>query len=193
MDFNDIYSQEDPRLSRSGAIRAVALLAAVWTNPITDATVELYVEHLSDLPDEPLGDAVRSLARTTKWLPSIAELREQTLRLAAPGSFPPTPEQAWNEVLGFASGPRDIELVYSHTLIKKAVRQLGGLYRVREATDANGIRRRFLDTYNPIFKERINAVLNLPYEQGLALNETNPTQAGQTATKSLSQASETEP
>ena len=180
-------------MTRTGAIKAVALISAVWTNPITDATVEIYVENLSDLPDGPLADAVRLLARTNKWLPSIAELREQTVRLAAPGSFPPTPEQAWNEVLDLAVGPRDKELVYSHTLIKQAVRQLGGLYRVREATDSTTIRRRFLETYNPIFKERINAVLNLPYEQGLALNETNPTQAGKTATKSLSQTSETEP
>lgn len=180
-------------MSRSGAIKAVALIAAVWTNPITDATVELYVEHLSDLPDEPLANAVRLLARTTKWLPSIAELREQTLRLASPGSFPPTPEQAWNEVLAVAVGPRDNEPVYSHALIKQAVRQLGGLYRVREATDANGIRRRFLETYNPIFKEQTNAVLNLPYDQGLALNETNPTEAGKTTTKSLSQTGETKP
>ena len=77
-------------------VGAVRRLLAAYGKTTEIERGAAYAQALSDLPPEVVGAAVDAAIATSRWLPSVAELRglvvEHRLRLA-------TPEVAWAEVL----------------------------------------------------------------------------------------------
>ncbi len=74
----------------------VAIIAATWTRPpVSEATVYAYAFGLADLDHAAAKEAVRSLMQTSRFLPTIAEVRERAVeqRVALP-----SPEEAWGIV-----------------------------------------------------------------------------------------------
>lgn len=66
--------------SREDAVLAILRrLAAAFPSqtPITEQTLEVYLEHLTDYPPETLARACESWIRTGKFWPKVAELRER--------------------------------------------------------------------------------------------------------------------
>jgi hypothetical protein len=62
----------------------VAMVSAAWVNPpMSEATMRVYEQALLDLEDQPARDAVSSLLSTSKWRPSIAEIRAATVDIQA--------------------------------------------------------------------------------------------------------------
>lgn len=56
-------------------MQAVKLLAAAWPQPMPPEAIAVYVEMLSDIPDDELAAAVRSLIGSEEWRPPVARIR----------------------------------------------------------------------------------------------------------------------
>lgn len=87
---------------RSSDIEIVRILAPMFASfPQTKAdknTVDNYVEMLRDIAPDALAAAVLKLKATSKFLPTIAELREQAIgEQRAPGPSVPTPQSRMNK------------------------------------------------------------------------------------------------
>ncbi len=88
-------------------------------------TIVLYCDMLADLPYDAAKTAVMKIIKTAKFFPTIAEIREATLR-QMPGVNPPTPPEAWANVAdqlqqcGTWHTP-----AFAHPLIAQAVRTMG--------------------------------------------------------------------
>ena len=61
-----------------GTLEAIAYLATVYGTELPEERTFLYYAELEDLPTAALTEAVREIARTSKWFPTIAEIRETT-------------------------------------------------------------------------------------------------------------------
>lgn len=75
-------------MKKSEATALVAVLVGSYPsarieNP--DATCNAYVTHLVDLEYDAVAAAITRLIRTSKWLPTIAEIRQATAELNAGG------------------------------------------------------------------------------------------------------------
>jgi hypothetical protein len=79
-------------VKKSEAARVTAMIQGAWSRPpLPESTVEVYEMALVDLDYELVKDAVMRLVQTSKWLPTIAEIREHAVkgRVALP-----SPEEA---------------------------------------------------------------------------------------------------
>jgi hypothetical protein len=101
------------------------LLAAYHTGTKVDAkTVEVYAHDLADLPPQACALAVKTLRQTSRFLPSIAEVRQATAEIT--GGHLPDGDEAWGEVqrqikqTGYYGKPR-----FSHPAIAATVRAMG--------------------------------------------------------------------
>src|SRR5579859_6961827 len=87
------------------------LVAAYPSANVTDATVAVYVEELMDIDAELLAGAAKKCRATSKWFPTIAELRESAVSIAAP--LVRSGADAWGDVLraitahGYLHAPGD--------------------------------------------------------------------------------------
>lgn len=74
----------------------VSVLAVTFGAEITEERLEIYAEHLADVPREQLQQAFWKASRELKFFPKIAELRELAgLALDALKDGRPGPEEAW--------------------------------------------------------------------------------------------------
>lgn len=159
-------------MSRKGAIRVMALLCASFPRDLKDETVEIYVASLSDLPDEAMTQVVSQMILSSRWLPTIAEIREATVREIDPSALAPTPEQAWNEILEASERlGRYQSPTWSHEAIGHALAQSGGYGAVCSSHAIEPIRRRFQAVYAPIAQTIHKSALSR------RLDASHPTQA----------------
>jgi hypothetical protein len=125
----------------------VALLKAAFPRQaLEQATLEVYAKYLADL-DAAIGRiAVERLIATSRFFPTIAEIREQVATMQCDDM--PEPELAWQEVcdelrrVGHSKAPE-----FSCQEIHDAVRAVGGwMYLCLAPTNASD-RSRFIDAY----------------------------------------------
>jgi hypothetical protein len=94
---------------------------------VTDATIEVYISMLKDIPLEVLTASVEQCMAESEFFPTIAKLRNKALALVAPPRKDPM--AAWGEVIrqiqrtGFYRSPH-----FEDPLIAKAVDCLGWQY-----------------------------------------------------------------
>lgn len=158
-------------MSRKGAIRAMVVLTAAFTKELPDATVELYVDSLADLPDEALLSVAGDVTLTSRWLPTIAELRERTVTKVNPCLIPPSPEQAWALVLNASTNVREGLPASAHPAVAKALNALGGLWIVGMSKYVDAERKQFLAVYSTLWNEARSEALALGSPAILSLNE----------------------
>lgn len=72
-------------MRQSQAFALVALLEAAY-GEFPEARRQVYVEHLGDLDFDLAHESVRSLVGTSKWLPTVAEIRVEA-RVLMPYDF----------------------------------------------------------------------------------------------------------
>lgn len=77
-------------MSQDTTIEAVGVLAAAYPNAnLPDETIRVYVRILSDIPADALAGAITRLVKTSKFIPSISEIRREVaegmLALPLPG------------------------------------------------------------------------------------------------------------
>jgi hypothetical protein len=108
--------------------KMIGILAAGFPSAkITDATIEVYIRLLKDLPLDVLTTAIEQCVTECEFFPTIAKIRDKVLALTAP--VRKDPMDAWGEVLasisrvGFYNSP-----TFADPLITKAVDCLGWKY-----------------------------------------------------------------
>lgn len=82
------------------------MLQIAWSTDIPKARMKLYVSMLADINPVTLEQAVANLIKRSKFLPSIAEIREECSALSAYVNAHeelPTAQDAWEEVRKVAS------------------------------------------------------------------------------------------
>jgi hypothetical protein len=129
----------------------VILSAAAPGRELTESDFEIRAELIVDLDFADARDAAVRLARTAKWLPSVAEFRETVCAPALPDAG-----EAWGEVhrvvhrLGWMTPPTEGD--FSDPLILRAVQSLGTWQDVCAGDEAI-TRAHFLKIY-PALAER---------------------------------------
>lgn len=85
------------------SLQLMAMIQAAWAQaPLTETQVGVWRSLLTDLPYEPAVAAVRRLAGTMKWRPSIAEIRQAVQ--GDPRDALPTLDDVVCRVMAFPSG-----------------------------------------------------------------------------------------
>lgn len=80
-------------MGEGSARQAVGVLVTAFRQEqVSEATVELYVAKLSDIAEPLLAATVSKIVDTSRFFPSIAEIRLTAAQLA--GILPPSPEEA---------------------------------------------------------------------------------------------------
>jgi hypothetical protein len=94
-----------------------------WNMP--PATIQAWAELLADIPAEALHAAAKQHAVTSKWPPSLAELRQPALETTR--ETVPNVADAWNEVMErIRSSGNWHQPTWSHPLIERTVAGMGG-------------------------------------------------------------------
>jgi len=106
-------------------LKIIGMMVAAYPNTqITDATREVYVKMLSDIPLGVLEPAIQQAMAESEFLPTIARIREKALALSQPGHV--SALEAWGVVkkamqqVGFYRTPQ-----FDDPLIAKAVDCIG--------------------------------------------------------------------
>ena len=142
-------------MSKEGVVRALATLSAAYQRELTDPTIALYMEALNDLDDRALMSACESVIVTSRFFPTIAELRERAVFALHPEGAPPAPEMAWAEVMKAVTTQGRYERPeFSHELIRATLDLTGGYIRLCDATTASegANRAQFISTYQRLIQ-----------------------------------------
>lgn len=78
-------------------LKSLAPLVYAYQKEVKEGTFEAYATYLADIPPEYIRRAVDNLIRSSKWLPTVAEIREQAQAEWAEdkGMEEETAEKAW--------------------------------------------------------------------------------------------------
>jgi hypothetical protein len=126
----------------------------------------VYQEALADIPVEILRAAVLAVVSRSRFFPTVAEIREEATKLAAPGY--PSPIEAWAEVVAqIASVHYDGRPVFSHPLISKVALGMGWRY-ICLHDDAAVARGQFLRQYQAECERAQREALLMPQVRELA-------------------------
>lgn len=135
-------------MKRSEAAELVALLVGAYPRGgVTEATCAVYESQLTDLTYEAASAAVGKLLRSSKFLPSIAEIREAVAQLAL-GDVRPGAD-AWGDVLhairkvGSYGNPR-----FADPIVEQCVRALGWRNLCLEGHNDAADRAKFCELYD---------------------------------------------
>ena len=159
----DIDAFLSPDRQHGGINSFIELLANAYPqSSIGKHTEEIYQRMLSDIPPDVLKAATLQHIATSKYFPSIAELREIAFALSSEVSQMPTPFEAWEEVVsqirrtGFYGKP-----VFSNKLIARAVDCLD--WQVLCSSE-NSIadRAHFVRVYEQLLEREVNESKMLP-------------------------------
>lgn len=112
---------------------ALGVLAAGYPHfNLTPETIRVYQRTLTDIPGEVLDQAVMHLLTTSKFFPSVAEIREACFGIMTNAAEIPSAFEAWQEVqdqialcgdyFRYDNGRKPS---YSHPLVSKAVEIMG--------------------------------------------------------------------
>ncbi len=87
-------------------VQALSTLQLAWSTDVTKERFKLYCTMLGDVNPVTLAQAVANLINKCKFLPTIAEIREESSALSAYVNAHdelPTPQSAWERVIKCAS------------------------------------------------------------------------------------------
>jgi hypothetical protein len=151
-----------------GLLRAIS--GAYPTFELTDDRVSIYVKLLADLDADALTAAAQQHIVTSKFPPTVAELRDGCANLTRPAL--PAWADAWGEVLeairrvGYLGQPS-----FSHPLIEQAVQGMGGwkLLCAMEISETATQRAQFRDIYNAYASRCEREAALLPAVRALAV------------------------
>lgn len=157
-------------MKRDEAAQVVATLVGAFANAkFTEINAEIYETMLADLDFEQAKQAVLRLSRRIKFLPTIAEVREEAtaLQLGAPR----TGGEAWGDVvleirrIGYVGKPE-----FSDPIVVDIVRRWGWRQLCCEGSDVAD-RARFIELYDQLTaRHRSNVVTGIPLPEHRASN-----------------------
>jgi len=142
-------------MTESETARVVAVLMAAFPHAkATAATSSAYESMLRDLEYAAVNAAISRLLATSRWMPTIAEIREATLSLQA-GDVKPGGE-AWGSVLKairFAGVHRvpGVDFAFADPVVAKCVRLLNWA-ELCNSENTTADRARFIELYDKLAK-----------------------------------------
>lgn len=145
----------------------LAVLVSAYPNvKLAPATVSVYERILSEIPVEALEAATLQHIASSRFFPTVAELREAALELAAPSFQHLTPEEAWGVVrLAFGKFGQYRTPKFDDPLILKAVNQLGWV-ELCQSDNQVADRAHFMKIYQSLLeREQEDARLVAPARQ----------------------------
>ena len=149
-------------MSRADAIEALAVLTAAYNKNIPEETLRIYVKCLEDLERDALLAAASDWIILSQWFPTVAELRRKAVVASNGGSLPPSPYEAWGEVVAAASRQgRQWIPTWSNPAIGAALDQIGGYRRVCDSELPGVERSHFLKSYEAIV-DKIRDQVHIP-------------------------------
>ena len=145
----------------------VALLMAAFPNvPAPAATMQLYVEMLSDIPEEILATATRHVISRHKYnsWPTIAEIREACVDIQTGAKSYPNAYDAWDTVMTAIRqvGSYRRPVFENNPLIEKSINAVGGWVALCMSENAIADRARFVEAYTMYLKRATEDSYTLP-------------------------------
>lgn len=162
--------------SKQAIAQILIILAAAY--PRFDApkdTSRVYAELLADIPNELLIAGAKHHATTSKWFPSVAELRAAAFDIQAKAQGTPNAEEAWGEVMhqvrnvGSWGRPQ-----FSTPLVGMAVDGLSGWATLCASTNVVADRAHFLRIYDGLLQRHREDAAMLPEVRELVKKLTQP-------------------
>lgn len=156
-----MFPAQVQRLPKISDILAM-LLIAYPNAPVTPGTFPLYERMLSDLPVEALETAVLQWIATSKFFPTVAELRECAFRLAADCYQHPSPAEAYGLVvaeirrIGIYGQPK-----FQSDLVAKTVKYMGWR-EICSSEEPQIVRAQFLKMYEQLQQREIEDAKLIP-------------------------------
>lgn len=140
-------------MTKQEAMKLVALLKAGWPRQELGAeTISLYADMLKDIPLAEAQAAVQRIVQTSKWFPTIAEIREQVAEARC--ALDP-PELAWGEVQrAISSVGAYHQPLFDNPAIQRAVNAMGWRQICLDENLA-ATRARFVDAYKAARAQQI--------------------------------------
>jgi hypothetical protein len=146
----------------SEAVELIGQLRDAFPRQVfTPANSAVYAEHIVDLPHEAACCAVRALIARSRWMPSIAEIREATAREVL---CLPSPAEAWEEFRAnmrrwyeqYNAGGTIDELTWSSPVVERAATALGGIHALYDSPNVQTDRAHFLRLYGEFLAAAID-------------------------------------
>ena len=158
------------------ALEIVGPFLAAWPRPtVSPETITIYVRALQDLDADVLRTATVRCSQTRKFLPTIAEVREECARLQSGGML--NPEEAWALVMqafrkvgGYRPFPAN---TVGGELLKRAVDMIGWEEMCR-STNVEATRAHFFRIYAAAVARRIESIATGSTEPVLRLAHSAP-------------------
>lgn len=124
--------------------------------------MDIFKQTLSDIDGDLLRASALKIISTSKWFPSVAELREAALDIAEPNGRR-TGLEAWGDVVAafHRDGGQYGNPQFDDPIASEVVRMLGW-QTLCLSEDQTADRARFIDGYNAIASCRRNETLTLP-------------------------------
>ena len=167
-------------MTKTEAMRHIATLRGAWPRgdfPAESATV--YATFIMDLSSDTVGKVIGSLVCRSRFLPSIAEIREC---VAEATCSLPSSTDAWGEIEralrkydGNDSSTWTYPDDFSHPLITEALRLIGGLPRLDTTNTFSTDRREFLRLYAEMRQSHVHKEqVRLPSTEQPQIGAGNP-------------------
>ena len=150
--------------SHDTVLRMFSLLTANWpTYTWNEATVAVYEECLSDLPDNVLEAATLSVIGSATFFPKIGELRGAALDIVLANEGLPSVLEAWQAVKHNVTASVRHQS-WPHPFVKKAIDMLGGLseFGASEVEMEASWRKEFIRAYETLTKRQRDDAIMLP-------------------------------
>jgi len=140
----------------------MGILSASYPNyNLSRETIIIYQRTLSDIDDEVLENAVLHLITTSKFFPTVAEIRDAAFSIIANKSSLPSSYEAWQEAISHCH--RGEYRNYSHPLIEKAAMIIGVEYwRNMNVDDEMPTRAHFFKIYESLLSRAESDMKMLP-------------------------------
>ena len=88
-------------MTREESLVIASMLVEAYPRDVQEGTLEAYAMHFADLERGAAIAAVKRLVATSKWLPSIAEVRGEVAKASLPAA--PSAGEAWTEAVRLMS------------------------------------------------------------------------------------------
>jgi hypothetical protein len=145
------------------------LVAAHPGKELGEDTPRAYEAALGDLPVDLLKAAVLQCLATSKWFPTIAEVRGAAADILARAQGHPTALEAWGQMRRWLRSPKSV-IVNGQRYVRRpltepsmrALAALGGEGMVRESDNPTADRARFEEAYNGLLERERGQMMQLP-------------------------------
>lgn len=150
--------------------QAMAILTAAYpNNKVTAETIRVYQLTLQDIPEDVLEQAILHITTTTKFFPTVAEIRDAAYIIMVGTNKIPSAYEAWKEVQDQIAKCGDYYRYddsahvpeYSHPLVEKAV-SIMGYITLCESDNIVADRAHFFKVYESLYARAVDEMKMLP-------------------------------